>query len=86
MTIDKALINPADVYSEPNQVLRDASLTQEQKLEILKRWEYDARQLEVAEEENMAGDAPSLLRDVLQAILVLEGDGGSDHTSATKQG
>jgi hypothetical protein len=86
MSLDKTLINPADVYSEPNQVLQDASLDREQKMETLKRWEYEARELEVAEEENMVGDAPSILRDVLKAILELEGGGASEHTAATKQG
>lgn len=85
MSKEKSLINPADVYSEPNQILQDPSLSQEQKMEILKQWEYDARELEVAEEENMAGNAPSMLREVLKAIIKLEG-GGAEEQAPTKQG
>jgi hypothetical protein len=84
MNREKSLVNPADVYSEPNQVLQDSSLSQEQKMEILKQWEYDAREMEVAEEENMAGNAPSMLREVLKAIVKLE-DGGSSEQAPTKQ-
>jgi len=87
MSRDKSLMNPADVYSEPDQVLQDASLTQEQKMKILKQWEYDARELEVAEEENMEGSAPSMLRDVLKAILELEtSDSLEEQAPTTKQG
>ncbi len=86
MSRDKSLINPADVYSEPNEVLLDASLTQEQKREILKQWEYDARELEVAEEENMEGNAPSMLREILMAIVKLDAGSASEKTSTTKQG
>lgn len=83
---DKFLMNPADVYTEPNQVLQDTSLTRDQKMEILKQWEYDARELEVAEEENMAGGTPSLLREVHKAILALGGSGAADQSPTTKQG
>ena len=86
MSRDQALSNPADVYSEPNQVLQDASLTREQKMGILKQWEYDARELEVAEEENMAGRTPSILGEVLNAILKLERGGTSEQRQTTKQG
>ncbi|MFO7812132.1 MAG: hypothetical protein R6V21_04115 [Pelovirga sp.] len=86
MSKDKSLINPADIYHDPNQVLQDESLTQEEKMKILKQWEYDARELEVAEEENMAGDAPSMLGEVLKAILKLEAGGLSKKASTTKQG
>ena len=86
MSSKNPLINPADFYSEPNEVLQDASLTQEQKKKILKQWECDARQLEVAEEENMAGNAPSMLRDVLTAIVKLDAGGVSEQGPTTKQG
>ena len=50
---EKALLDPASAFTSPEQVLTSAELSREQKIEILHRWEYDARQLEVAEEENM---------------------------------
>jgi len=86
MNIEKALMNPADVYNQPDQVLQDASLTREQKMKILKQWEYDARVLEVAEEENMAGGEPSRLREIRQSLIELEGGGATDPPAVTKQG
>jgi hypothetical protein len=86
MSREESLINPTDVYSEPNEVLQDASLTRQQKMKILKQWEYDARELEVAEEENMEGNAPSLLREVLMAIVKLDDGGVSEKAPTTKQG
>lgn len=86
MSIDKALRNPAEVYNVPDQVLQDGTLTREQKLKILKIWEYDARELEVAEEENMAGGSPSILRDVRRARMALKGENVTEHKVTTKQG
>jgi hypothetical protein len=86
MNIEKALINPADVYNEPDQVLQDASLTREQKMKILTQWEYDARELEVAEEENMSGGTQSRLREVRKALIDLEAGDETKHRTATKQG
>jgi hypothetical protein len=54
---EKALLDPASAFTSPEQVLTSAELSREQKIEILHRWEYDARQLEVAEEENMLSDS-----------------------------
>jgi len=86
MSIDKAMENPADVYNEPGQVLTDASLTREEKIKILKRWEYDARVLEVAEEENMAGGVTSMLREVRKSLIELEGGGAAEDSVPTKRG
>lgn len=51
--LEDALLDPTSVYDLPIQVVDDESLTREQKIQILHRWEYDARELQVAEEENM---------------------------------
>jgi hypothetical protein len=85
---DQALLNPVAVYSRPAQVLEDARLSDDQKLMILRRWEIDCRELEVAEEEGMIGDDSDLLAEVLQAIhAVLPADEEEQHIEApTKQG
>jgi hypothetical protein len=54
-------------------VATDKRLTTEQKLSILERWEMDARELAVAEEENMAGGESSRLHEVLTARLLVSG-------------
>lgn len=84
MNIDKAMLDPAEVFSAPEEVLNSDELTRDQKVQILRRWEYDARELEVAEEENMGGGPPDLLSDIHAALRRLEQDGGV--SSPTKQG
>ncbi len=53
---------------------------------ILRRWEYDARELEVAEEENMGGASPSLLGEILNARHALNAGVDTEHSPPTKQG
>ena len=82
----KALFDPMAIYKEPNHVLADKALSKEEKLSILKQWEYDARELMVAEEENMQGDASSMLQRVLNAIHRLDPSYDATRGSGTKQG
>ena len=49
--LKKAMLDPTRVFGEPADVVASNELTRDQKIEILRRWEYDAHQLEVAEEE-----------------------------------
>ncbi len=83
---EKARLDPTSVYRNPAQVLDDGSLSDEQKISILRRWEYDARELEVAEEENMGGDKPDLLDEVMQTLHTLHATIDTEHTPPTKQG
>ena len=46
---EKALLNPASVFDTPEEVLHAKGISRRQKIEILRRWEYDQRQLQVAE-------------------------------------
>ncbi len=48
--VKKAMLDPTMVFKEPKEVVANDELTRDQKIEILRRWEYDARELEVAEE------------------------------------
>ncbi len=41
----KAMLNPTAVFRGPEDVLQRDELTREQKIEILRRWEYDALEL-----------------------------------------
>ncbi len=68
----KAILNPALVFRGPEDVLQRDELTREQKIEVLRRWKFDALQLQVAEEENMGSEQPSDILDrVLQALHAL---------------
>ena len=72
--IDRALENPAAMFGAPADVLAAAELTRNQKIEVLRRWEYDARQLEVAQEENMTARGGTALSDVLKALQSLQAE------------
>ena len=84
---ERALLDPMTVYARPSQVVDDDTLDREQKLNILRRWELDSRELQVAEEEGMTNGEPDLLTEVLQAIGILDPDAELHHLEApTKQG
>jgi hypothetical protein len=59
--------------NDPRQIVADPALSEQDKLEALERLEQDARLLETATEEGMAGGEQSNLRDVLNAKKALEG-------------
>ncbi len=84
--IEKALLDPSSVFSVPEDVLSAEGLSREQRIEILKRWEYDARELDVATEENMQGTNSSCLQDVIKALDKLGYDPDLDKEPPTKQG
>ena len=69
--VARALLDPTAVFDEPEQVLRRENLTREQKILILRRWEYDARELEMASDEGMRGETPDILDRVLNALRAL---------------
>lgn len=69
---ERALVNPLAVYSRPAQVLGDEALSDEQKLKILRRWETDSREMQVAEDEGMIGGEDDLFAEVIQAIHALD--------------
>lgn len=84
--ITKALLDPADVFQAPAAVLSDQTLTTPQKIEILRRWEYDACEVSVAEEEGMPPQNGETLKQILLALHELVGDIDTDKTPPTKQG
>jgi hypothetical protein len=68
---DRALLSPSSVFDKPMDVVATDSLTALQKLQVLKRWEAEARDLDIATAENMSGGEPSPLPDVRSAIDLL---------------
>lgn len=87
--IDKALHNPATVFKSPDEVLKSEELSREQKIEILRGWEYDARELQVAEEENMIGTNADILGQIMRALLQLDEKSEVErleHSPSSKQG
>jgi hypothetical protein len=86
MDLEQAKLNPASVFASPGAVCEAAELTHAQKIEILRRWEYDARELQVATEENMGEDSGQLLDAVLAARHRLDAGADLENTPPTKQG
>jgi hypothetical protein len=84
--IEKALLDPGLVFKTPQELLANNELSREQKIEILRRWEYDVRQLQVAAEESMEGPQPVALEDVLQALRTIGAAADPERSAPTKQG
>ena len=70
--IEKAMFDPTAVCRAPEEVLLREDMSREQKIEVLRRWAYDARQLQVADEENMGGQQPDILDEILRALHALD--------------
>ncbi len=83
--VKKAMLDPTSVFKDPKEVVANAEFTRDQKIEILRRWEYDAHQLEVAEEEaGMGIRSPDMLDRVIQALHTLGVERDTEHTPPTK--
>ena len=66
-TTDKMVAKPSTYFEEPRDVVADASLSKDQKVEALDTLEQDARQMSEAASEGMAGGERNKLREVLEA-------------------
>lgn len=72
--LQKALLTPSSVFDTPQEVL-DSNLPKSKKIEILKRWELDARALQRATEENMSGGENSPLDAINDALTAIDPKG-----------
>ena len=81
----RALTNPSSVFKRPVDVIDCKDLDRSEKAAILKQWELDARQLQVATEEGMTEGERSMFADVKHAqetlgVPTLEEDGAPNKT------
>lgn len=68
-------------------VLKNASMTVEQKIVLLERWAYDVREMAVAEEEGMVGGDHMSLQEIERALARLRDKAHVDEASVfNKQG
>lgn len=84
---EKARLDPTSVFQTPEEVLARKDFSRAQKIAILRCWEYDAHEVEVAEEENMspgAGGEPMLSR-IIDALHKLDAGPDLRHGAPTKQ-
>jgi hypothetical protein len=86
INVEKALLDPGLIFKTPEALLANNELSREQKIEILRRWEYDVRELQVAEEESMDGPQPVTLDAVLSALRALGAPADTERSAPTKQG
>jgi hypothetical protein len=65
--LKRARLVPSSVFASPDEVVSSAELSQAQKITILRRWEFDAREAEGA--VIVRGDA--MLEQVRHALAAL---------------
>lgn len=82
---ERAVLDPASAFDNPEDVVGEASLTRDQKIEILRRWEYNASEEAVALEEGMPGEETGILRRILIALGEVAGPINVDLTAPAKQ-
>jgi len=85
VNMDQALLDPGSVFATPEELLAYEGMSKEQKIEVLRRWEYDASEVSVAVEEGMPGDDNGLLRRIMLALEQLTGGIDAERTGPTKQ-
>lgn len=88
MDISKPLTDPSSVFKHPDEVVGSGELSREQKIKILRRWEYDMRELQVADEEGMTAPKPPAvgLEIILAALRAMGAPADVEHSAPTKQG
>jgi hypothetical protein len=72
------------VFSSPEGILTHPALNRDQKIELLRRWSYDASEVCVALEEGMRGENGDLLQRILVALNSLAVV-DMEHPGPTKQ-
>lgn len=90
-SFEKLAADVSKHFASPEELLARQDLTREQKLALLRQWEYDLHLLQVATEENMTGDAPpgtnaEKIREVRAAAEKLGADLTSEGRGAAKAG
>ncbi len=74
--IETAMTSPSSVFDHPNEVV-SLDLPTPQKIEILLRWQFDARALQRATDESMSGGEPPMLDEVNAALTAVDPSGAS---------
>jgi len=73
--IERAMITPSAVFDTPAEIVEAERLTRPQKIEVLKRWQLDARALQRATDESMTGGERPPLDEVNEALSKLDPEG-----------
>ncbi len=89
---NEAIKDPSLFFQHPCRVLEDDRFDVAQKKQILRQWEYDVREMMVAEEEGMNPDPQALalhqanLGEILRCLHQLGVDVDIEHAQTSKFG
>jgi hypothetical protein len=75
----EAMGDVSKLFDKPGTLLADREFTADQKRKLLKQWEYDLREMQVAAEENMAGPGMDRNADLLREVRACLGKLGDEH-------
>lgn len=83
--IAKAMRDPEGSFGTPENIVAAANLSNETKIELLRRWQYNACEEAVALEEGMPGEESDMLQRILTALGELAGPLDLEQTGPAKQ-
>ena len=69
--LKRARLVPSAMFTSPDAVVRSADLSRAQKIQILRRWEFDARRSVNGDPAASPGDVTGLLHQVQGALAAL---------------
>jgi len=75
-----------NAITSPESILNSSQLSNGEKVSLLQRWEYDVREMLVAEEEGMGDADGEMLSRIVIALSSLGGGPDTEHSPPTKQG
>jgi hypothetical protein len=69
--LKRARLVPSSMFASPDAVVRSTDLSRTQKLQILRRWEFDAQRTPSTDPILALGDTASMLKRVRGALAEL---------------
>jgi hypothetical protein len=86
----QAMGDVSKLFDRPGLILADREFSADQKRKLLKQWEYDLRELQVAADESMTGPKMEQNDEILREVRACLGKLGDDHaperSASHKQG
>jgi|SRR5687768_415015 hypothetical protein len=84
MDFAQAVFDTSAGFGTPEAVRDHPELSREQKIQLLRVWQYDATSVAVAEEEGMIGSNDLLVQRIVHTLHQLTGGVDVAHTRPTK--
>ena len=70
--LKQALVNPAAVFVEPNEVVVNPTFSRQQKIDVLRRWEHETRLFQASAKERLTDASEELLGEILESLHELD--------------